>query len=426
MDIPLAYFILMALAMGLVLLPQFRFVDNHASSSGHYAALDGLRGFAALSVFVHHLVIYYYYIDTGLWSITNSRFYALLGPVGVSLFFMITGFLFWGKMLRTRGRPDWRSLYIRRLFRIGPMYLFVVLVMLFIVFAKTDFQLYEPLSVVMWSVFQWLALGIIDTQPDVNTYKATHVLAGVTWTIYYEWIFYASLVLSAFFSRGKWHMLFITVGIVLSLLGKVLLDLHVSGLALLFLCGMMAASLLHENFQLRISQRLLSILAISCISILLITSSNGYGTLTSLMLALFFYLVVSGANLFGLLTCLPAVRLGNISYSIYLMQGLVLTAIFAIPAVREFAMTSSLSYWTIGLLCLYTLIICAALGYVFIEKPGIAIGNCLLQRKTETVAVQGPLQNRGTGSLTANDLAARKQECLGFGHLFFQRPRSGH
>ncbi len=383
MDIPLAYFILMALAMGLVLIPQFRIVDNHASSSGRYSALDGLRGFAALSVFVHHLVIYYYYIETGSWSITNSRFYALLGPVGVSLFFMLTGFLFWGKLLRTRGRPDWRSLYIRRLFRVGPMYLFVVIVMLLIVFAKTDFQLYEPLSVVIGSIAQWLALGIIDTQPDVNTYKATHVLAGVTWTIYYEWLFYASLVFTAFFSRDKRHLLFIAIGIVLSLLGKVLLDLYVSGLALLFLCGMMAASLLHENLHLRISQRLLSILAISCISIVLITSSSGYGTATSLILALFFYLVCSGANLFGLLTSLPAIRLGNISYSIYLMQGLVLTVIFAIPPIREFAMTSSLSYWTIGLLCMYTLLICAALGYVFIEKPGIAIGNCLLRRKSK-------------------------------------------
>jgi hypothetical protein len=41
------------------------------------------------------------------------------------------------------------------------------------------------------SVLQWLALGVIDMQPDVNGYQASHVLAGVTWTISYEWAFYA-------------------------------------------------------------------------------------------------------------------------------------------------------------------------------------------------------------------------------------------
>lgn len=53
------------------------------------------------------------------------------------------------------------------------------------------FRLLEPPDVVAGSVLQWLALGVIDMQPDVNGYQASHVLAGVTWTISYEWAFYA-------------------------------------------------------------------------------------------------------------------------------------------------------------------------------------------------------------------------------------------
>lgn len=384
-NVVLAYFILMGFVMGVATLPQFRFVDNATGSVSRYSSLDGLRGFAALSVFFHHFVITHNFIDTGVWVNPSSRFYTLLGPVGVSLFFMITGFLFWGKMLRVEGKPDWQELYLHRIFRIGPMYLFVVMVMLFIVFSRTGFQLHEPPISVLGSALQWLALGVIDTQPTVNAYQAKWVLAGVTWTIFYEWLFYASLIATAFFARGKMHLVFICIALVFSLIARRYLHWDDSGLALLFLCGMCVASLLHEGIKLRLSPKLSSAIAFTCMAIVLITSNNGYGTVTMLILALFFYLVCSGTSVFGLLTSIPAIRLGNISYSIYLMQGLVLTSIFAITPLRNFAMASVLNYWTIGAVCLCVLVICAAFGYTFIERPGIALGKQLIRRQTSAV-----------------------------------------
>lgn len=380
-NVALAFFILMGLVLGMAALPHFRFVDNASDSPSRYSALDGLRGFAALSVFFHHFVITHHFVDTGVWVNPDSRFYTLLGPVGVSVFFMITGFLFWGKLLRARGRPRWYELYIQRLFRIGPMYLFVVLVMLFIVFARTGFQLHESPTAVLGSALQWLALGAIDTQPTVNTYEAKWVLAGVTWTIYYEWVFYASLLATAFFARGRMHLVFIGVGLVFSLLGRRYLHWDNSGFAMLFLCGMAVASLLHEDIKLRLSPKLSSGLAFTCMSVVLITSNNGYGTVTMLILAVFFYLVCSGTSVFGLLTSTPAIRLGNISYSIYLMQGLVLTSVFAITPVKNFAMASVLNYWAIGMVCLGVLLVCAAFGYALIERPGIAFGKQLTRRQ---------------------------------------------
>jgi len=152
-----AYFVLMTVVVGFAALPLFRFIDNAPNPGARYSTIDGLRGFLALAVFVFHLLVTHRFIETGIWDVPDSRFYALLGSVGVSLFFMITGFLFWEKMLRAKGRPRWRELYIGRLFRIGPMYLFVVLVMLYIVFTRTGFQLHEPADVVAKSVLQWLA-----------------------------------------------------------------------------------------------------------------------------------------------------------------------------------------------------------------------------------------------------------------------------
>ena len=76
-----------------------------------------------------------------------------------------------------------------------------------------------------------------------------------------------------------------------------------------------------------------------------------------MLLALFFYLVCSGTSIFGLLTTTPARRLGNISYSLYLMQGLVLTLVFAIDPIRSFAMASPLNYWAIGIVCAGVLLV---------------------------------------------------------------------
>jgi peptidoglycan/LPS O-acetylase OafA/YrhL len=297
---------------------------------------------------------------------------------------MITGFLFWGKMLRTKGRPNWQELYIHRIFRIGPMYLFAVLVMLFIVFAKTDFQLHESPSEVIVSALIWLALGIIDIQPDVNSYEAKWVLAGVTWTIFYEWVFYASLMATAIFARFRNHLLFICVGLVFNLIGRWYLGWE-SGIAILLLCGMGIVSLLHENIKLRLSPGQSSGIAVTYMAVVLLTSNNGYGTVTMLILAVFFYLVCSGTSVFGLLTSRPATRLGNISYSIYLLHGLVLTTVFAITPLKNFAMASVLNYWIVGMLCLSILLIVAALGYAYIEQPGISLGKQLSRRQTSVI-----------------------------------------
>jgi len=396
LDAVWAYFVLVAVVLGIVLLPQFRHVDSAPDRGARYSALDGLRGFAALSVFVFHLIVTHRFIETGVWTVPDSRFYALLGPVGVSLFFMITGFLFWKKMLHVKGRPCWIDLYIGRLFRIGPVYLFVVLVMFCIVFARTGFQLQEPIGVVAGSLLQWLALGAIDTQPDVNGYRATHVLAGVTWTIAYEWAFYASLMATAYFARGRTHFIFVPGALALSLAGKVFLHIDAMGFAALFLLGMAVASLLHENMKLRIPHALSSAMVLALMLAVFTTSRNGYETVTAILLALVFYLVCSGTTIYGLLTTTSARRLGNISYSLYLMQGLVLTLVFAVTPVRDFAMASPQNYWLIGIVCVAALLLGSALGYVLIERPGIALGRHIIQGRDVRRTADGASQISST------------------------------
>jgi peptidoglycan/LPS O-acetylase OafA/YrhL len=217
---PFTYFALVAVVLGLLCLPVFRFVDAAPAVRARFLALDGLRGFAAIGVFAFHVVLTHRYVTTGVWEPPVSGFYALLGPLSVSLFFMITGFLFWTKLLSAGEHVKWRELYVGRLFRIAPMYLFAVAAMLAIVLAKTGFELHEPLRDVVASAMQWLALGIVNLQPDVNGYPARHVIAGVTWTISYEWAFYASLLATAAAACSRAHLVLVVSGLALCLVGK--------------------------------------------------------------------------------------------------------------------------------------------------------------------------------------------------------------
>ena len=45
------------------------------SSQGRFAAIDGLRGYLALCVFLHHSCIWFFYFKTGQWKVPPSNLY---------------------------------------------------------------------------------------------------------------------------------------------------------------------------------------------------------------------------------------------------------------------------------------------------------------------------------------------------------------
>ena len=93
------------------------------ASTPRYSSIDGLRGYLALAVFLSHSSIWYFYLRSGTWDVPPSNFYTQLGQSSVTLFFMITGFLFWSKLLDGRVQPiDWPRLYLSRVFRLAPLY----------------------------------------------------------------------------------------------------------------------------------------------------------------------------------------------------------------------------------------------------------------------------------------------------------------
>jgi len=113
-------------------LPTQRTLDAAAAAAppgSRIPELDGLRGLASLVVLVAH---YFGEVDHGFRGFT-------LAWVGVDMFFVLSGFLIGGILLDHRGEPHYFStFYIRRAFRIFPIYYVTITLVLLLTAAASS------------------------------------------------------------------------------------------------------------------------------------------------------------------------------------------------------------------------------------------------------------------------------------------------
>src|SRR5579872_6442540 len=93
------------LAIPLILLTALGLVYLIARGMGieakrhRYSSIDGLRGFLALFVFIHHASIWYFLPHIHRWGYTPYDLFNQFGSTSVAFFFMITAFLFFSKLI---------------------------------------------------------------------------------------------------------------------------------------------------------------------------------------------------------------------------------------------------------------------------------------------------------------------------------------
>jgi peptidoglycan/LPS O-acetylase OafA/YrhL len=383
---PVGYFISIMLFLAFVLLPTFARADRPwHTENDRTTTIDGLRGFLAIGVFFHHALIYHNFLEDGHWSLPPSTFYTQLGQGSVTLFFMITGYLFWGKIVASDRRMNWVGLYIGRVFRIGPMYFLSMIFMLLIIFWSARFALIDPWTTVMRQIAPLSALGWFTPGGRINGYEQPWVLiAGVTWTLQYEWKFYLFVLpISALIAK------MFRAPLVLPLVGLLYFlarqhwypTLSNFGFAAFFV-GMTCAALRTRawiGIQRKRSDFLASLL-LTALLILLSQQGSAYTLHVFPILAAIFLLVSAGASLFGLLLTRAARRLGEISYGIYILQGLALFSILGQPWVKQQILSSPLAYWCCIVMAGLILISVAMLAHIALEKPGIELGRKIAAR----------------------------------------------
>ena len=345
---------------------------------GRYASIDGLRGYLAFFVFLHHSAVWYFYSKNGGFHVPPSRLYTHFGQSSVALFFMITGFLFFSKLIDGRWQKiNWLKLYVSRIFRIAPLYLFAIFLLFAIVaFVSGGVLIDQPMAVTMGCI-RWLGLGVLGG-PTLNHVEYTStIIAGVTWSLRYEWLFYFSLPIFAIFTGARTSGLYLFFG-VSAVLAMTCTDMWKPDVyCLVSFVGGVAASLAVRSELLCSAgrSRLSSIVIIVCLSCVLLFRESAYDVVSICLLSIAFIGMACGNNIFGILTH-PASRiLGEMSYSMYMLHGIVLFTTFHFVVGEEKArMLSPIQHWAIVISVVPILTILCFVTFRFIEYPAIRHG----------------------------------------------------
>lgn len=352
------------------------FVDRIELSRGtagdNLRPMEGLRGFAVFLVFLVH-----YSTLIGP-RITGHRYLPMLaeamhtvGNRGVDLFFVLSGYLIYGSLMR-RPQP-FGPFMLRRVERIYPAFLVVLAIYVGLSFALPS----ERLIPAGWSAAALYLVANLLLLPGL--FPIEPVLT-VAWSLSYELFFYLAIpliiALCSLRSRSAtWRVVFFSMiaaaiaGFGLFQAGPVRLMMFVAGI------------LLHETMRSRRlsppgSMAASSFLIVALSATLIPTlGSTGYTLKTMLLFGAFFALCFScfsmpSSRLARWFSATPLRWLGNMSYSYYLLHGLALKAAFAVLGqVIPTSAGGALWFWTLlPVMFAMTLIPTAAL-FLFVEHP---------------------------------------------------------
>lgn len=345
---------------------------HQVSPTRRYASLDGLRGYLALSVFLSHSSIWYFYLRSGTWDVPPSNVYTQLGQSSVTLFFMITRFLFWSKLLDGRLQPiDWPRLYLSRALRLGPLYLVAVACVILMSFCRAGCHLREAPEVVVEQAAQWLLFTIPGISP-VNGFTETVPLAGAVWSLPYEWLFYACLPLGAFCLRVaspvRWVLASMaTVVILVMAMPQVRFPVLYA-----FAGGIAAAGLVRISvIRVMLACGVWGAIAILCLATTLVVFPTAYTVPSVLLLTGGFLIIACGNSLYGILEWPASIALGEMAYSLYLLHSVVLFVTYRLVLAEWAATFSPVEHWAIVLCQVPALILICFATCRLVEKPAM-------------------------------------------------------
>lgn len=346
---------------------------NEKKTNDRFVNIDGLRGFLALGVYIHHTTIWYQYIQTDIWDKPKSNLYTQFGNAGVMFFFMITSFLFVTKLINHKeSNFDWQKFFIARFFRLFPMYFVFVIIIFSTVFFITNWNLNVSYSNLSISIFKWLTFTTLGAS-EINNYEFTNLIpAEVNWSLPYEWFFYFSLpIISLFLLKKKPAFIYIFFSS-LFVMGFIIGKFDNAHLLLVFIGGAIAPFIIkYSKSKLNYNNLVFTIMVLFAFFTLTYFDTSK-SLIYKIILTFIFTLIALGNNIFGLLKSNLFKFLGDISYSTYLLHGIILFIIFKLVIGTENSKNlTETEYISIIFLITPIVIILSYLGYRFIEKPFI-------------------------------------------------------
>nr|WP_244657298.1 acyltransferase [Pseudomonas sp. CFBP 13719] len=357
-----------------------------ASTAARSSPLDALRGILATAVICHHFVVTYFWKATGIWIPPQSAVPNNLGAVPVSLFFMITGFLFFGKIYQRR--PDFLDIFKSRVLRIMPLYAFALIFVVLLSLYETGFA-FITLKELGQEVFKWL----VFSGGSFNGFIHSNIMTGgVHWTLRYEWLFYLTLpVIAALVNKawyGKYSLASLLVFAVITVC--MMLGIVKPALLLLFVAGFIPV-LIKRHFPKSIAYMAHPLVSVAALLLIACAMKlEAYSVLQIATMALPFMILALGNDLFGLLASRGLKSLGEVSYSLYLTHGVVLYIAFSILHLYSFEDTQLTDFVVHFPAILLTVALLSYVTFNWVEKPFIRVRKPSIMQ-TEGVGRSQPL-----------------------------------
>ncbi len=340
-------------------------VDETARHNGRLDFLDAIRGIAATSVAIEHIGErlfpgFVYFVTT----------YFQLGQFGVTVFFLTSGFIIPNSIERI---GSLRQFWMRRLLRLYPLFLFSMVV----AFALLSVGLYKMMPA---SLYDRPFITITANLVMLQEFLGQGNILPLYWTLNFEMVFY--LMVSALFVAGLlrrtvmvaalWLVLAMVAGYILPRV----LAIH-SGNGLFFnFATMFVGTVIYRLYKGQVNSRKAgAVLLLAAVSIVVINYSYFFGQSQPAFLGTRSFLPMITAWFGAYLVFVigfhyrrrainrPTLYLGRISYSVYLMQALVISAVPVTP----FPVVTAV-VWMLALIGI------SSLTYTFIERPFIALG----------------------------------------------------
>lgn len=346
------------------------FEIQHTAHATLYS-MEGLRGFAVFLVFLVH-----YITLSDPWIVESESLYEWasivrsLGNVGVDLFFVLSGHLIYGSLIK-RERPFIPYLR-RRIERIYPTFVavFFLYLALSYLFPQESKIPNDPLQATRYLAENFLLLpGMVQIEP----------LITVAWSLSYEFFFYLSVPLLIFILRLRFWPSMSRILFFSALGGSILTAPELFGnhvrLAM-FISGMLVYEL---STQFR-SPRYLDIAGLLGL-LFALTGTIAHKTVgfsgqwKFAILSVSFFLLCwacFSANGYAskIFRWTPMRWLGNISYSYYLIHGLVLKGIFLFtPSFVAATGHDIVLFWAGMFFCFVATFIVSTVLFSLVEKP---------------------------------------------------------
>lgn len=355
-----------------------------------YQYIDSLRGIAILLVILVHVqFIEGITPSISYFSPTAFQFMAN-GHLGVNLFFVVSAFtLMMSHQKRQYEEHANRNFFIRRFFRIAPMYYLAIVYFTFAYFVGFDFANID------WGDLpkKELILNLLFVNGFFPEYIHHYVPGG--WSITVEFTFYAIFpFLFAKLKNINQFVIFTLVTLLISTIANFLLrgtsadinnflGYYIIAQLPVFSLGMLAYQLIADKEA--IMQIKLSSLSVLAVTILIYCyTSISYDFLYSIVF--FLLLIILSRKAYKLFSNKILAAIGKVSFSLYLVHFAMMTVFNMFGCFRwvEEKITDSLSAslcFILGYICLFAVsFIISNITYRLIEVPGQNLGRKLIKK----------------------------------------------